>query len=279
MSTLTIDPRNIISSEDFSKEYLKDSKSWQTAYSKLPSSGDYTKPNDKEKLILLSHTMNGKFKETLSDVFDKTDAGTARSTEIDKRFREYDITFEEAPQDIQPAPAITEKTVVKKETGTREVKLLRREIRSALYQLIGKSGSSLATVSEAATEHFESHLKDVADMVSSVSQVSKNRDQLVEFTVRSVFGKILGFKQKTDDVLPGILAGSPILIMRYEKILHAGQEAGKDLNIAFEEKVIDAAATQLVTMFEEPLGEVIALLKPLYAEALQEINEEFFGEK
>lgn len=181
----------------------------------------------------------------------------------------------------QATPATTPVAQIKKDS--RGKKRLQTEIRTEFFRMIGLKESASANIYHAAVKHFDTHLKDVANMVSTVAgiEVAEERDALVGFTVKTVFGKIFGAIPGSETVIKPIIVGSPLLIYRYEAILFKDGSTSSDESIknAFRSKVINAAAVKIAEALEEPVEDIVAELLPIWEENLESIKKEFSAEQ
>lgn len=283
MSTTVKVPKLIISDDDFIDQYLKGNKSSQTAFKALPKSGEYTNPREKEKLVLLSYCMNGDYANLIKKAL-VDEVEPARSTTIKSAFDQYVIETEEvlpaSPASITPAME-EEVAVVAIKKESRGQKRLQTEIRSEFFRMIGTRESASINIFRAAIKHFDDNLKDVANMVATVAEIDvAEKDQLIEFSVKSVFGKIFGAIPNTEKITKPILASSPLLVHRYEAVLFkdGGTSSDSAIKAEFKSKVINAAAAKIAEALEEPIADVIEELNPIFEESLENIKKEFSTE-
>ncbi|MBP6904501.1 MAG: hypothetical protein KBB91_00400 [Candidatus Pacebacteria bacterium] len=279
MSTVKV-PNQVMSVDEFVTTYLSETKGWQTAFKNLPSSGKFKEPNEKEKLILLSYSMNGGYNKFLEEVF--TLAGAGRSTTITNEYSKYTFDFEE-PKQQSPVAQITATPVRSTKEGSRERRKIIQAIQTELYRMIGMSKSS-GTIRDDIKNHRNNELKDYKKMVFALIDGADDdtKGAIDELSTNETFAPLFGKTPENEISLSReYKAAAELLTTRYQKSLFAepGTISDKKISDSFKDKVLNSVAAEIAKVFEEPVNEVKVQIEPEYADALEDVKTLIFEKK
>lgn len=272
-----------MSSETFVDTYIPDARGKQNAFKTMPSSnGDFEKPGEKEKLILLSYAKNGTYGALLDEVFDL--AGAGRSQRINDNYIRYAFQFEEV-KPVQPAiTPVKTTTIVSKNSNSREQRKLAQAIQAELYRMIGIGNKPSGNIRTDIADHRNNELKDYKKMVfalidDATPEILGLIDQLsINDVFTPLFGKV---SEEKISLSRKHLAAADLLTARYQETLFSspGEIDEAEISNSLKENVLQSVATEIAKVFEEPVSEVKKQLEPEYAGALDAVKMLIFGKE